>query len=122
MLLIQPDADLETGWSGLWTWPEGFLTASGRAVRETDETVWMFDNEIDWVKRIESVLARVSRREAPGFWALISLNVALIQGRAQAMSYCKLITQAKCSSKKSVFRSDGDCMRKRARPCSEAEN
>ena len=52
MLLIQPDADLETGWSGLWTWPEGFLTASGRAVRETDETVWMFDNEIDWVKRI----------------------------------------------------------------------
>jgi hypothetical protein len=72
---------------------------------DNNDKVWMFDNEIDWVKRIESVLARVSRREAPGFWALISLNVALIQGRAQAMSYCKLITQAKCSSKKSVFRS-----------------
>jgi hypothetical protein len=47
--LIQSDADLETGWPGLRTWLEGFYTASGRAVRETDETVWMFDNEIDWV-------------------------------------------------------------------------
>jgi hypothetical protein len=27
----------------------GFSTARGRAVRENDETVWMFDNEIDWV-------------------------------------------------------------------------
>jgi hypothetical protein len=27
----------------------GFSTAQGRAVRENDETVWMFDNEIDWV-------------------------------------------------------------------------
>ena len=53
MLLIQPDADLETGWSGLWTWPEGFLTASGRAALEKDKTVLMFDNEIDWVMRIE---------------------------------------------------------------------
>jgi len=42
------DADLETGC--LKT--AGFSTASGRAVRETDETVWMFDNEIDWVMRI----------------------------------------------------------------------
>jgi hypothetical protein len=30
-------------------WQTGFSTAQGRAVRETDETVWMFDNEIDWV-------------------------------------------------------------------------
>jgi hypothetical protein len=33
-------------------WQAGFSTALGRAVRETAETVWMFDNEIDWVMRI----------------------------------------------------------------------
>jgi hypothetical protein len=44
----QCGADLETGC--LKT--AGFSTALGRAVRETDETVWMFDNEIDWVMRI----------------------------------------------------------------------
>jgi hypothetical protein len=42
------DADLETGCLKA----AGFSTALGRAVRETDETVWMFDNEIDWVMRI----------------------------------------------------------------------
>jgi hypothetical protein len=35
--------------SGPRIWPTGFSTAQGRAVRETDETVWMFDNEVDWV-------------------------------------------------------------------------
>ena len=46
----------------------------------------MFDNEIDWVKRIESVFAELAavRRLAE---AKISLSDALIQGRAQAMSY-----------------------------------
>ena len=28
------------------------MTASGRAFLKMDEKVWMFDNEIDWVKRI----------------------------------------------------------------------
>ena len=72
----------------------GFLTAPGRALDDNNDKAWMFDNKIDWVKRIESVPAQVGRREAFGFWAKIALNVALIQGRAQAMSYCKLMTQA----------------------------
>ena len=61
------DADLETGWQSFETDPAGFFTASGRALDDNNDKVWMFDNEIDWVKRIESVFARVSRREAPGF-------------------------------------------------------
>jgi len=32
-------------------WSAGFITASGRAFPQ-EEKVWMFDNEIDWVKRI----------------------------------------------------------------------
>jgi hypothetical protein len=95
MLLIQPDADLETGWSGLWTWPEGFLTASGRAVRETDETVWMFDNEIDWVIAHRAQVPRTDCREAAG---RTFVAMTRIQGRA----HCRVATvrcrgECKCS-------------------------
>jgi hypothetical protein len=34
----------ETGWQ--------VTTAPGRVFSETNEKVWMFDNEIDWVMRI----------------------------------------------------------------------
>jgi hypothetical protein len=65
--LIQSDADLETGRPCLRTWPTGFSTALGRAVRETDETVWMFDNEIDWVMRIRHLsLVLVAARQLEG--------------------------------------------------------
>ena len=64
--LIQTDADLETGWPGPRIGFEGFYTASGRAVRETDETVWMFDNEIDWVIAHRALVYRTGRREAAG--------------------------------------------------------
>jgi hypothetical protein len=30
----------------------GFFTASGRALDDNNDKVWMFDNEIDWVKRV----------------------------------------------------------------------
>ena len=52
--------------ASLRTWLEGFYTASGRAVRETDETVWMFDNEIDWVIAHRALVYRTGRREAAG--------------------------------------------------------
>jgi hypothetical protein len=64
--LLQSDADLETGGPGLRTWPTGFSTASGRAVRETGEAVWMFDNEIDWVIAHRALVYRTGRREAAG--------------------------------------------------------
>ena len=39
-----------------------FLTASGRAVAtEKHATVWMFDNKIDWVTRLECRSAAVRR-------------------------------------------------------------
>ena len=41
------DADLETGQQH-----RQVFTASGRAFLKTNKTVWMFDNKIDWVKRI----------------------------------------------------------------------
>jgi hypothetical protein len=47
------DADLETGWADLSrSGPAGFFTASGRALDDNNDKVWMFDNEIDWVKRV----------------------------------------------------------------------
>ena len=63
---VQSDADLETGRLGLRIGPTGFYTASGRAVRETDETVWMFDNEIDWVIAHRALVYRTGGREAAG--------------------------------------------------------
>jgi hypothetical protein len=32
--------------------PAGFFTASGRALDDNNDKVRMFDNEIDWVKRV----------------------------------------------------------------------
>jgi hypothetical protein len=81
----------------------------------------MFDNEIDWVKRILSALRDPECREAPGK-AGKRLNVALIQGRAHAIELVQVTDSGKCSSKKSVFRSYGDYARERTRPCSEAKN
>ena len=40
----QAGRSFETGWQ--------VYTASGRAFSATNEKVWMFDNEIDWVMRI----------------------------------------------------------------------
>ena len=60
----------------------------------------MFDNEIDWVTRLECWCVR---REAHGS-ANDSKHV-YIQGRAQAIELLsKLSSSGKCSSKKSVFR------------------
>ena len=64
--IIQSDADLETGGSGLRIGLIGFYTTSGWAVRETDETVWMFDNEIDWVIAHRALVYRTGRREVAG--------------------------------------------------------
>jgi hypothetical protein len=40
----QAGQSFEIGWQ--------VYTASGRAFSATNEKVWMFDNEIDWVMRI----------------------------------------------------------------------
>jgi hypothetical protein len=40
----QAGRSFETGWQ--------VYTVSGRAFSATNEKVWMFDNEIDWVMRI----------------------------------------------------------------------
>ena len=53
------DADPETGRCDSGR----FLTASGRAVARKNETAWMFDNEIDWVTRLECRLTAVRRME-----------------------------------------------------------
>ena len=54
------DADPETGRCDSGR----FLTAPGRAVAtEKHAPVWMFDNEIDWVTRLECRLTAVRRIE-----------------------------------------------------------
>jgi hypothetical protein len=49
----------------------------------------IFDNKIDWVTRLKRSLIRREARRVGSY-----LQTRLIQGRAHAMSYCKLITQA----------------------------
>ena len=77
----------------------------------------MFDNEIDWVTCSGE---RFRRREAHGR-ADVSEHV-----KNTRPSTCNELVQVtdsgKCSSKKSVFRSNGDHARERTGPCSEAEN
>jgi hypothetical protein len=63
----------------------------------------MFDNEIDWVKRILSAFAVVSRREAPG-----NCKVTLECCFNTRPSTCNDLSQdesGSVQSKKSVFRS-----------------
>jgi hypothetical protein len=85
-------------------WQAGFSTASGRAVRETDETVWMFDNEIDWVIAHRALVPRTGCREATG---RTFVAMTRIQGRA----HCRVVdaqafaANASVQCKKSVFRS-----------------
>jgi len=43
-----------------------FPTAPGRAVSIKNETVWMFDNEIDWVMRIGHLSLVLAAEEAAG--------------------------------------------------------
>jgi hypothetical protein len=50
--LIQADADLETGHQSFETDLAGFPPPQGGPSAQKDETVRMFDNEIDWVMRI----------------------------------------------------------------------
>ena len=104
MVHYQADADLETGKPGLWIWGTGFSTAQGRAVRENDVTVWMFDNEIDWVIAHRALVPRTGCREAAG---RTSAAMTRIQGRA----HCRVVgaqasaANASVQCKKSVFRS-----------------
>jgi len=85
-------------------WPTGFSTAQGRAVRETDETVWMFDNEIDWVIAHRALVPRTGRREAAG---RTFVAMTRIQGRAHCRAADAQASAANASvqCKKSVFRS-----------------
>jgi hypothetical protein len=82
----------------------GFSTAQGRAVREKDETVWMFDNEIDWVIAHRALVPRTGCREATG---RTFVSMTRIQGRA----HCRVVgaqasaANASVQCKKSVFRS-----------------
>ena len=77
----------------------------------------MFDNKIDWVTHLETRLIRREAREPEQ-----DSKGVYIQGRAQAMGECKLLTQAKCSIIKSVFRRcEAICVSK-ALSHSEAEN
>ena len=98
--MIQSDADLETGKPGLWIWGTGFSTAQGRAVRENDVTVWMFDNEIDWVIAHRALVPRTGCREAAG---RTSAAMTRIQGRA----HCRVVAsdchgECKCSNVRRV--------------------
>ena len=111
--MIQSDADLETGKPGLWIWGTGFSTAQGRAVRENDVTVWMFDNEIDWVIAHRALVPRTGCREAAG---RTSVAMTRIQGRA----HCRVVdaqasaANASVQCKKSVFRSGNSGARERS--------
>src|SRR5579863_2724536 len=117
------DSDQETGWPNASKLVRRFHTASGRAFPQ-EEKAWMFDNEIDWVKRIGSASRRqvAAVRRPPGDGA--GSNGARIQGRAQAIKPRASPEQSggsglgKCSSKKSVFRRCGDCACECARPLS----
>jgi hypothetical protein len=53
---IERDADLETGWQSFGTELAGFPPPQGGPSTSNNEKVWMFDNEIDWVKRIQLLL------------------------------------------------------------------
>ena len=74
----------------------------------------MFDNEIDWVTRLER---RSGRREAQG---MAKTPDTLIYKAEHMRS--RLAGSGKCSSKKSVFRRYGYFARERISPVSEAEN
>jgi hypothetical protein len=64
----------------------------------------MFDNEIDWVTRLERCLPVLNCREVDENGAAKSKHV-YIQGRAHAIGLVQVTDSGKCSSKKSVFRS-----------------
>jgi hypothetical protein len=64
----------------------------------------MFDNEIDWVTRLERcccLSTAVRRMEI----ASAKSKHVYIQGRAHAIGLVQVTDSGKCSSKKSVFRS-----------------
>jgi hypothetical protein len=51
------DVDQETGWPVIFIGLAGFnRLRAGSSIRR----LWMFDNEIDWVKRISSALCRAN--------------------------------------------------------------
>jgi hypothetical protein len=58
------DIDLEAGWFDLWSRDrvQQVSTASGLARFGERSRVWMFDNEIDWVTRLEVFAWSVVRR------------------------------------------------------------
>ena len=93
------DADPETGRASSSELAFGrFLAASGRAVtKEKDATVWMFDNEIDWVTRLERHLTAVRRME----WQKLQTR---LNTRPSTCELVEMTDSGKCSSKKSVFR------------------
>ena len=62
------------------------------------EMVWMFDNEIDWVTRLECRSAAV-RRDG---WRYFQTR---LNTRPSTCELVQVTNSGKCSSKKSVFRS-----------------
>jgi hypothetical protein len=77
----------------------------------------MFDNEIDWVTRLEMLSVRREARQQRSIPSTFEYKAEHKQ-----LSSSESSISGKCSSKKSVFRRSGDCARERARPVSEAEN
>ena len=74
----------------------------------------MFDNEIDWVTRLEMLPARREARQATKI-----PNTFEYKAEHKQLSYAN--NSGKCSSKKSVFRRFGNCPLWWTRPISEAE-
>src|ERR1700734_3219210 len=71
-----------------------FSSALERAVLIKNETVWMFDNEIDWVTRLERPLSAVRRRDGD------SLQTRLNTRPSTCKELLQVSNSGKCSSKK----------------------
>ena len=107
------DADLETERTHPRMSSKGFLPPQGGPFAGTVETVWMFDNEIDWVIAHRALVPRTGCREAAG---RTYAAMTRIQGRAhcRAVSAQAFAANASVQCKKSVFRSAARIARERS--------
>jgi len=69
-------------------WPAGFNSLRAGPLRRKKQA-WMFDNEIDWVMRLEMLQVRREARERRKI-----LNTFEYKAEHKHVSWCKLLTQA----------------------------
>ena len=105
---IWKQAALSSDWRGRFQQPQGWPASA-------KDAGLMFDNEIDWVTRLENAALSAVRRARA---AQDFLNTFEYKAEHKQLSYAN--NSGKCSSKKSVFRS-ATRWRVSATSCSQAD-